>query len=423
MSTLLTVLLALSAAGGLAWLVRQFEVGRTIRPTACSRAVDAVFANGTNDTADSVLLKELMVHRDRCQSDAVFVDQARRLMTNMQHIGDARALLEVAELQHAMTPDEFKAQHAWIDAAESHKFWGDGDEGRADELRQRAISAANGLREKWPEWRLPYLILDETRRSGPSSQVEGDTEYSRLEQEARSRKLNGAWFRSLSDWEPIAFTFVVAAIAFLMLAAGLNGYFGAREMSGLATSHIETAKPGYVELKGTLHLLPGTQPVIGPLTKEPVLWYESFYNSGMKNATTRHEQSAQAFVLRDATGEVVVNPTSISVRTHHKSSQLGSGAGLQNNSRLSERRLREGDAAFALGELSVTTDANGASIKHLTIAKDGRQLMVSNYTEGQLISMEKLWFGAGCSVFGAAVLLLAWSFYQRYYPVTAPGIL
>lgn len=421
MSTLLVVILALAAAGGLAWMVNRYETRLEPRATECSRAVDEVFAKGTNDTADSVLLKELLVHRDRCQGNAVFVDQARRLMANTGRFADARALLEIAESQRAMSEDEFKAQHAWIDAAEAQRAWSDGDESRAAELRERAKTVAEALRAKWPEWSMPYLILDDLVRSGPSVSGVSGTEYYALEREARSRKLNGAWIRSLSDWQPTAFTFVVAALAFLAFAAGMTGLIDWREMSGRTTSQIATAIAGYVELKGTLHLKPGSTPVIGPHTKTPALWYELQYNSGGKKATTRYTRSAQVFLLRDATGDVIVDPDGISVRTKHSTTTFLNSVGQANGSRTTENLLKEGDEAFALGDLSIRTDSEGKPVRHLRIAKDGRRLLVSNYSEAELIWMEKAWFTAGMIIFALGVLLLMWAYYQRYHVPIMPG--
>lgn len=419
MTTLLTVLVALSAAGGLAWLVHRYESAREARPSACSRAVNEVFAKGASDTADSVLLKELLVHRDRCLGDADFVDQARRLMANVRQTDEARKLLEYAESRNAMTADEFKAQHAWIDVAEAQQKWSDGDETGATALRDRAIAAATALRAKWPEWSMPYRILADATPPDAPGQTNMTEQYD-LQLAAQSRKLNGAWARSLADWQPPVFAFVTAAIGFLALAVGLNGFLSAREFSKRETSSIAVAKPGYVELKGTLHRVPGSQVLTGPLTGEPVVWYQKAYNSGSKKATTFYERSERVFLLRDATGEVIVDPASISVKTQHTTTRYRSGA---STARTSEDRLIEGDSAFALGELSITTNAQGEVVRRLKVANNGRRLLVSNYSESQLVGQEMFWAAIGLTIFAMSVTVLAWSYAQRYHVAAMPGIL
>lgn len=424
MSTLLSVVLAFVAAGGLAWLVRRYDQPRLLRSTECSRTVDAVFAKQGSSANDADLLKELLLDRDRCLQDPVFVDQARRLMTNLQRSGDARRLLEQAESNRAFKPDELKAQLAWVDAAESHERWANGDESGAKELHDRAMTTANALREKWPEWSLPYRILSEASQSGASPTSYGESpNYYQMEEAVRSRKLNGAWIRSLNDWQPIVFTFLVALLALLALREGVTGFIDAREMSGRTTSSIGSAEPGYVELKGTLHPRTPNTLVIGPLTKLEGVWYEQQYNSGMKKASTQYTRSAESFILRDATGDVIVDPDRITVRTKHSKTRFGNSAGVMNGSRTTEDLLKADDVAFALGELYIKQDSIGAPVKHLRVAQDGRKLLVSNYSESELIWMEKLWMYVGSAVCLLSLLLLAWSFYQRYQVQVAPGVL
>lgn len=424
MSTLISVVLALTAAGGLAWLVRRLDAARMPRSTECSRIVDAVYVKAGPNAKDSDLLAELTLDRDRCAGDAIFVDQTRRLMTNLQQIDQARTLLEQADSSRAFKPDELAAQIAWVDVAESQQAWSNGDEARATELRDRAMASANRLREKWPEWSLPYRILGDANQSGASGLAYGEgTDYFQMERAVRAQKLNGAWIRSQSDWQPIVFTFVVAAIGFLAFAAGMDGFLDAREISGRPTSQIANATPGYVELKGTLHLLPGESAVIGSHTKQPGVWYELSSNSGMKKATTHIERSGQYFILRDATGEVVVDPKNISARTRHTTTRFGNAAGQLTGARVTENLLKENDSAFALGELSIATDATGTPVKYLRVAKDGRRMLVSNYSENELISMSKLWCATGLSICALSLALLAWSYFQRYHVSIAPGIL
>jgi hypothetical protein len=425
MSTVITIIVALAAAGAVALFVRMLEARSIVAPTECSELVFETFASGSSDASDQAQLAKLFLDRDRCLGDATFVDQARRLMTNLQDPAQARALIDAAELRNAMTRDEFTAQRAWIDAAESQQAWGNDEHERARELYDRAMKSANALRAQWPEWSQPYRILEEASRSGISPTRDGGgADYYQLERETVSRKLNGAWIRSLTDWQPMAFAFGISAIAFLAFAAGLTGFIDWREMSAYKTSEIATAKAGYVELKGTLHTISTATAVISPLTQTPAVWYEESYNSGMKKATTRYTRSAERFVLRDATGEVRIDPDGITVRTRHSKTRFGNAAGQANGARTTEDILKEEDRAFALGELTIKQDAStGQEIRLLTKAKDGRKLLVSNFSESELISMEKMWFTLGMTIFAMGMTILIWSYVQRYNVRVAPGLL
>ena len=142
MSTALVILLSLAVAGGLAWTVRRIELGREPKPTACTDIMDKVFGAGGSATPDSMLLEHLLEHRDACMGDAMYVEQLRHLMVNTQQIDQARALLVEAERKHTFNADELAAQVAWVDFAESHAVWANGDEARAS---MKALAAWRAL--------------------------------------------------------------------------------------------------------------------------------------------------------------------------------------------------------------------------------------------------------------------------------------
>ena len=85
--------------------------------------------------------------------------------------------------------------------------------------------------------------------------------------------------------------------------------------------------------------------------------------------------------------------------------------------------LKEGDDAYVLGELSVTTEPNGEVVRHVRAATDGRRLLVSNLAEETLLRVERiqLWLGATASAL--ALLVLAWAYVQRYHVANVPGVL
>src|ERR1044072_4253342 len=88
MSTVLVFVLSFAVAAALAWGIRRRERPPEPAPTECARVLDQVFAGGASDTPDSVLLAQLMDHRDNCMRDPRFVDQVRRLMLNTQRVDD-----------------------------------------------------------------------------------------------------------------------------------------------------------------------------------------------------------------------------------------------------------------------------------------------------------------------------------------------
>jgi hypothetical protein len=420
MSTAIAITASLAGAGVHAWLVRRHETAREPAPTPCAGVIDAVFEGDVSSTPDSVLLARLLENRRECMRDPVYVDQVRRLMLNTSRPDDATALLDDAERQGTFTADELTGQRAMVDLAAAHLAWTNDAQSRADELHAKAVAAADALRRRWPEWRLPYRILDEASRASWKNPSQQSAQYVQLERAALGRVTNGAFARSFSDLQATAFTFIVAALGLLALSAGVSGWLALRQMAALTTSPIGTAPLGYVELAGTLHLTSSASAVIGPHSRTPAVWYEVERRSGQKGTSATFERSAQPFLLRDATGDVVIEPQGLTVRTRHIDTKLSTG-GVGSNRRTTERRLEDGDAAYAVGEL--VASPSGAGQRRLRAPADGRRYMVSNFSETELRWIERLWLWIGLSVFVIAAVVLAWALYQRYQVPTMPGTL
>jgi hypothetical protein len=417
------VALSAAAASVAAWAVHRYELRREPAPTACATVLNDVYAEGTSTVPDSLLLAQLLEHRDQCMSDASYVFQVRRLMLNTQRPDDARALLQIAEQRGTLTPDEVRSEEAWIDLAAAHIEWANGSEPRADELRARALSTANDLRKKWPEWSFPYLILEEAGRTNwKQSDADHPNNYLQQERSARTGILNGAFVRGLDDWEPALLAFVVVLVGMLGACAGVSGLLEIREMSGLSTSAIAAARSGYVELKGVLHPLSRASTIASEANARSV-WYEIERRTGVKASRTTFERSVHPFVLRDSTGDVVIEPSEMTVRTRHRTSKIAGGGSLGSGTRVIERMLWEGDDAYALGELTIATGTDGATDRRLSVAENGRRLLVSNLSEEQLSFFARLWFWLGAVVFGSALIVLIWAFYERYHVVNIPGVL
>jgi hypothetical protein len=194
-----------------------------------------------------------------------------------------------------------------------------------------------------------------------------------------------------------------------------------REMQRMTTSTIAGAQPGYVELTGTLQLLPRADAVLGPLTKQPGVWYAVETNLGSRGARTFRERSAQFFVLRDATGEVPIDPSGMTARTRHSVTRFGSASGIGSSKRTSERMLRVGDEAYVLGELALVP-VGQITVKRVRLPEDGRRLIVSNYSEAQLIRRETIWLVFGAALVVLATTVICWGYAQRYGVRAVPGL-
>lgn len=423
MSTFLVFVLTVAIAGAATWAVSRRENAMLPKPTPCSDALAEVFGPGSGNTADSVLLTRLLTHRDRCIDNAEYVDQARRLMANAGKVADARHLLEDADRRHAFPPDELAAQRAWLDLAEASSAWNDGNVPAATAANARAVAAADSLRERWPEWSVPYRILQEARSVSYPQAVTPADDYYQLEDRVRGRFATGAYARSVGDTQLLILVFALSVCVVLGILAAVSGIIDLREIQRMPTSAIATAAPGYVELKGTLQPVAPGATVTGPFTHRTGVWYELESYSGFRRSTVRHEGSAQPFVLRDATGDVIIDPKGLTVRTTHLSSSLGSAWGITTSSmRRTERMLLEGDAAFVQGELYDVQRGEVAE-RHVRVAQNGKRLFVSTYTEAQLIAMERVWLFAGLALCAVAAALLAWGWVQRYNVTTVPGTL
>jgi hypothetical protein len=425
MSVPLLVVSALAAGGTLAWVAHEREALRVQAPTVCSRVIEEAYGIDASTVSDSVLLGRVALHRDRCMSDAGYVDQMRRLMLNLQRTGDARALLDEAERRRSLTPDELAAERAWVDVEESRVDEAKGDSVQARAARARAVATLDRLRERWPEWALPYTIMGEMNRTSlaqsggpvpPSEQPEA------LQRTARQRLANGAIVRSLTEAQALVVAFLAGVLGVLGLATIMSALTSTREMQRMTTSAIDRAQPGYVELKGTLHLPPRADAVIGPLSKHAGVWYAVETNLGSKGSQTFRERSAQAFLLRDSSGEVAIEPGGLTVRTRHSMTKYGKAGGLTSGRRTTERMLWEGDEAYVLGELA-TMPNGGATTRRVRVPEDGRRLIVSNYSEAQLIWREMLILALGCVLVVLSVATIFWGYAQRFQIRAMPGVL
>ncbi|MEW6648540.1 MAG: GIDE domain-containing protein [Pseudomonadota bacterium] len=158
----------------------------------------------------------------------------------------------------------------------------------------------------------------------------------------------------------------------LLIALALGGFYAIFRflkryhiIEGTPTSRVRSAAQGYVELDGIGYLMPGT-PIIAPLSGITCTWYhykvEEKTASGGDNRerwrTLRQETSDELFLLKDDTGECVIDPEgaevtpAISEVWYGDTPMWGGGArrGRIGRYRYTEKRMHPGDMLYAIGQ-------------------------------------------------------------------------
>ncbi|MFZ5557080.1 MAG: hypothetical protein ACOZDY_10235 [Pseudomonadota bacterium] len=140
----------------------------------------------------------------------------------------------------------------------------------------------------------------------------------------------------------------LALIALIALFAWLGSLKRFRAIDDTPTSRVASAAQGYVELEGRAYPHPGA-PVISKLNLLPCCWYRyEIWERGQDNKWQRmdHGESADTFLLRDGSGECVVDPEDAEVLTRHRRTWH------QGSYRYTEWTLIERDPLYALGEFA-----------------------------------------------------------------------
>ncbi|HTN94783.1 MAG TPA: hypothetical protein VMJ33_09390 [Gallionella sp.] len=134
---------------------------------------------------------------------------------------------------------------------------------------------------------------------------------------------------------------IMAAISILAWQSALRRL---RTIRDTPTSKIASAVQGYVELTGRGH--PFGEPLLGQLSRLPCLWYRykiEKRESENKWKTVDHGESDDTFILRDETGECVVDPEQAEILTRHRD-QWHDG-----DYRYTEWKLIENDNLYVIG--------------------------------------------------------------------------
>lgn len=154
--------------------------------------------------------------------------------------------------------------------------------------------------------------------------------------------LAAAQLESRRGWI-ICLTLMAAISVFAWLSA-LKKY---RAIQNTPTSSVASAAQGYVELIGDGYPAIAEQPLLGKLTQRPCLWYRyRIEQRNQKNEwhTVESGESDDTFLLRDDTGECVIDPDHAEIVTQCEQ-QWRSG-----DYRYTEWQLFKGDRLYVLGE-------------------------------------------------------------------------
>ncbi len=164
-----------------------------------------------------------------------------------------------------------------------------------------------------------------------------------------------------------------------------------RTIEDIPTSRIRSAAQGYLELIGSSEVMEG-QPIIAPLTGSHCSWYQFTVEEKVKTnnrsdwKTIRKGTSDELFLIRDETGDCVVDPEGAHVVVVSKDTWYGNQVtpmrkplttGRQwlsvssGRYRYTEKRLGIGEHLFAIG-LFKTTGGSGAK---LNVNDDVRELI------------------------------------------------
>jgi hypothetical protein len=242
---------------------------------------------------------------------------------------------------------------------------------------------------------------------------------------------------------------IMAAISIL---AWLSALSRLRTIRDTPTSKIASAAQGYVELIGQGH--PFGEPLLGKLSLLPCLWYR--YKIEQRESENKWKsmdsgESYDSFLLRDDSGECVVDPEQAEILTRHRD-QWHDG-----DYRYTEWKLIEHDSLYIIGEFRTQggsslefdtreelgallaewkkdmpdllkrfdLDNNGTldmqewmlarSANILGQPRDGQLFLVSNLDQDKLSRRYLLWSWAHLAIFFGALYGIGWVVNQPFF--------
>lgn len=135
----------------------------------------------------------------------------------------------------------------------------------------------------------------------------------------------GALVARLSPGEYLFYQLLLGALALAALYFALRYLVRARIIEDTPTARVRSAHQGYVELNGQSRYL-GEEPIQAPLTGIDCCWYRyQIEKRGDKNwRVVESETSDSLFLLRDETGDCIVDPEGAEITPSDRSVWYGS---------------------------------------------------------------------------------------------------
>ena len=145
----------------------------------------------------------------------------------------------------------------------------------------------------------------------------------------------------------------LSAMAIISFAAWLSALKRLRAIRGTPTSRVASAAQGYVELTGRGKPF-GEMPLISKCRQLPCLWYRyKIEQCGSKDKwqTIDSGESSDSFLLRDDTGDCVVDPEHAEIVTKHRDQWQ------EGDYRYTEWKLINSDSLYVIGEFRTRSGA------------------------------------------------------------------
>ena len=135
------------------------------------------------------------------------------------------------------------------------------------------------------------------------------------------------WFDKLAH-APDGFLAFSAVIAMAVFYAAFSGLRRARQIEDVPTARVRSAPQGYVELTGTAQSLDG-DPIVSPLSRTVCCWYRFKVERRAEKGWRGVDSGASdgIFLLRDETGDCIIDPEGAEVTTEHKRTWYDNGDG------------------------------------------------------------------------------------------------
>jgi len=205
----------------------------------------------------------------------------------------------------------------------------------------------------------------------------------------------GDWIASLQGW-PTGLLVFIGVVGLIGLFVGFSGLRRVRLIEDVPTARVRSAHQGYVELHGVAASMSG-EPIVAPLTQTQCCWFsyrvERQADKGWR--TVQSGTSDGLFLLRDETGDCVIDPEGAEVDSRHDQTWYGDGSSLGvpgmhrmerefgiglkvasrvlshtgamsgQNTRYTERIILDGDPLYAIGQFHSVDESDLAESERI----------------------------------------------------------